>query len=162
MVCFSFKETHLFGLAPELSPVYRHVLYTYRAKHNTSFGDYYHPNFTTNDTHHPKGFQGYNSGVILFNLSAIRKSKIYPQLLTNASVTSLAEKYTFRGHLGDQDFYTLIGYEYPEVVYRMSCGFNRQLCVWWREHGYKDVFDFYFKCEESVVVLHGNCNSRIS
>lgn len=159
---FSFKESELFGLAPEQSPVYRHVLYMYRAKHNTTFGDYYHENFTINTTHHPKGFQGYNSGVILFNLNAIRKSKIFPQLLTNTTVTSLTEKYMFRGHLGDQDFYTLIGYEYPDLVHSLSCGFNRQLCVWWRDHGYKDVFNYYFKCKSHIVVLHGNCNSRIS
>lgn len=159
---FSFKETELFGLAPEQSPVYRHVLYMYRAKHNTTFGDYYHPNFTLNDTHHPNGFQGYNSGVILFNFSAIRESKIYPQLLTNSSVSSLAGKYMFRGHLGDQDFYTLMGYEYAELIHKISCGFNRQLCVWWRDHGYKNVFEYYFKCDDPIVVLHGNCNSNIS
>lgn len=141
--------------------MYRHVLYTYRSKHNTTFGDYHHSNFTKNTTHHPNGFQGYNSGVILLNLSAMRKSNKYAEMLTNTTVVNLTKKYAFRGHLGDQDFYTIIGYEHPELIHTMSCGFNRQLCVWWRENGYKDVFDYYFKCEDPIVILHGNCNSKI-
>lgn len=133
----------------------------YRAKHNTTFGDYYHPQYSRNVPFHPHGYQGYNSGVILFNLSAIRESKLYPNLLKNDTVNKLVRKYTFRGHLGDQDFYTLIGYEYPSLIRTLSCGFNRQLCTWWRDHGYKDVFNYYFNCTHSVVVLHGNCNSKI-
>ncbi|GJQ78856.1 hypothetical protein Trydic_g8648 [Trypoxylus dichotomus] len=52
----------LFGLAPELTPVYRHVLYNYKLQHNTSLGDYYHDYNITMGAH-PRGFQGYNSGI---------------------------------------------------------------------------------------------------
>lgn len=67
----------------------------------------------------------------------------------------------FRGHLGDQDFYTLVGYEHPHLIQTLNCGFNRQLCTWWRDHGYSSIFADYFKCNHDVVVLHGNCNTRI-
>lgn len=156
----SFGNETLFGLAPELTPVYRHVLYSYKLQHNTSLGDYYHDYNTTSGIH-PRGFQGYNSGVILFNLSAIRKSNYYNKVLSKDYVDKLATKYNFKGHLGDQDFYTLLGFEEPQLFHTLNCGLNRQLCTWWRDHGYKDIFYNYFKCKHRVIVLHGNCNTRI-
>ncbi|KAG5890576.1 hypothetical protein JTB14_012704 [Gonioctena quinquepunctata] len=62
---------------------------------------------------------------------------------------------TFRGHLGDQDFYTLVGNEYPHLIQTLNCKFNRQLCTWWRDHGYSNIFEHYFKCNHDIVVLHG-------
>ncbi|KAJ3655311.1 hypothetical protein Zmor_014446 [Zophobas morio] len=156
-----FKTTALYGLAPELTPVYKHVLQIYKSKHNSTFGEYYHLKNITSHMPHPKGFQGYNSGVVLINLSAIRNSKEYSVIIKNETVTSLTAKYKFRGHLGDQDFYTLLGFEYPHLIQTLHCGFNRQLCVWWRDHGYRDVFNFYFKCKHPTVILHGNCNTKI-
>ncbi|KAL3281059.1 hypothetical protein HHI36_004283 [Cryptolaemus montrouzieri] len=159
-----FKSTALFGLAPELSPVYRHVLRHYRAKHNTTtFGDYYHWNKTrAPNAPHSNGFQGYNSGVVLFNLEAIRNSEEFTLLLIKESLENLTEKYDFKqGHLGDQDFYTLIGCEYPHLIQTLNCGFNRQLCEWWKNNGYRDVFHLYAHCNQKIVIVHGNCNTEI-
>ncbi|XP_044268502.1 xyloside xylosyltransferase 1 isoform X1 [Tribolium madens] len=156
-----FKPSALYGLAPELTPVYRHVLQSYKVKKNSTFGEYYHSTAISRNMQHPRGFQGYNSGVVLINLDAIRKSKEYSKIIRNETVQYLTSKYKFRGHLGDQDFYTLMGFEYPDLIQTINCGFNRQLCVWWREHGYRDVFDFYFKCQHPTVILHGNCNTKI-
>ncbi|XP_017770644.1 PREDICTED: xyloside xylosyltransferase 1 [Nicrophorus vespilloides] len=158
----NFGNGTLFGLAPELSPVYRHILYSFKQKHNSTFGDFYHDKEVKAGEPHPKGFQGYNSGVILFNLSAIRKSEAYREIIKKESVSAMVEKFKFRGHLGDQDFYTLVGYERPEMIHTLNCGFNRQLCTWWRDRGgYNDIFNDYFKCKHKIVVLHGNCNTRI-
>lgn len=160
LIC-RFKKSALFGLVPELTPVYRHVLHSYRTKNqNSTFGDYYHTDSISNAVH-PRGFQGYNSGVVLLHLSNIRKSQIYKEILSNGTVNILTNKYNFKGHLGDQDFYTLIGFEYPTLIQTLNCGFNRQLCTWWRDHGYSDVFQNYFKCDHEIVVLHGNCNTKI-
>ncbi|VEN38612.1 unnamed protein product [Callosobruchus maculatus] len=159
--CDLFKPTALFGLAPELTPVYRHILHMYKAKHNTTFGDYYNTDAPTSNSIHPKGFQGYNSGVVLINLKAQRNSTEFPMIITNETVYRMTSKYRFRGHLGDQDFYTLVGYEYPHLIQTLNCGFNRQLCTWWRDHGYIKIFDKYFKCQHETVVLHGNCNTKI-
>lgn len=157
----SFKPTALFGLAPELTPVYRHVLHIYKTKHNTSFGDFYDTNNVLNKSlTHPKGYQGYNSGVVLLNFERIRKSEEFKMLTQFNIVQNMTVKYSFKGHLGDQDFYTLLGYEYPHLIQTLHCGFNRQLCIWWRDHGYKDVFDKYSKCLHETIILHGNCNTR--
>jgi len=36
-----------------------------------------------------------------------------------------------------------------------------QLCTWWKDHGYSDIFDAYFRCEGNIKMYHGNCNTRI-
>lgn len=158
---FRFKPTALFGLAPELTTVYRHILHIYKRTHKTSFGEFYHQHPISYQSVHPRGFQGYNSGVVLINFELLRESGEFRLLITKENVRNITEKYKFRGHLGDQDFYTLMGFEYPHLVQTINCGFNRQLCTWWRDHGYQNIFDYYFKCDHPIVVLHGNCNTKI-
>ncbi|XP_030886532.1 xyloside xylosyltransferase 1 [Leptonychotes weddellii] len=109
----------------------------------------------------PEGLPGFNSGVMLLNLEAMRQSALYGRLLEPAQVQQLADKYRFRGHLGDQDFFTMIGMEHPELFHVLDCTWNRQLCTWWRDHGYSDVFEAYFRCEGHVKIYHGNCNTPI-
>lgn len=147
-----FGSKALFGLAPELTPVYRHVLYLYRNKHpETMFGE----------PGHFKGYPGYNSGVVLFNLDRLRKSSEYNEIVKKDNVDLMTEKYHFKGHLGDQDFYTLLGMEKPELIHTIDCGWNRQLCTWWRDHGYTNVFANYSRCDSETKLWHGNCNTPI-
>ncbi|XP_032678372.1 xyloside xylosyltransferase 1-like [Odontomachus brunneus] len=148
----NFDKEALFGLAPELSPVYRHVLSSYRNNHpHTLFGE----------SRHKGGYPGYNSGMVLFNLEKLRKSRAYNEIVSKESVDAITEKYRFKGHLGDQDFYTLLGMEKPELIYTVDCGWNRQLCTWWRDHGYADVFANYSECHSETKLWHGNCNTPI-
>ncbi|KAK3740952.1 hypothetical protein QZH41_017790 [Actinostola sp. cb2023] len=147
----NFKDTNIMGLAREQSPVYRHIFYKYRMAHkDTLIGD-----------PPPNGIPGFNSGVVLFNLENMRKSSVYNHILEGQPIKSLSEKYDFRGHLGDQDFFTLLSAEFPELFYIVPCSWNRQLCQWWRENGYADVFDLYYNCSEPVHVYHGNCRTPI-
>lgn len=147
-----FGEKALFGLAPELTPVYRHVLYLYRNKHpKTMFGE----------PGHFGGYPGYNSGVVLFNLDRLRSSEEYKQAVRKETVDAMTDKYHFKGHLGDQDFYTLLGMEKPELIHTIDCGWNRQLCTWWRDRGYADVFANYSRCDSKTKLWHGNCNTPI-
>ena len=147
-----FDSQQLMGLAPELSPVYRHILYLYRNKHKmTLLGE-------------PKGrgFPGFNSGIVLMKLNKLRQSELFKSLMTNStSLQQLVSKYSFKGHLGDQDFYTLVGLEHPELFYILPCNWNRQLCQWWKSKGYDDVFEQFYECKGVISLYHGNCNSQI-
>lgn len=190
-----FAPDHLFGLAPELTPVYRHILYRYRANYpNTDFGSpfYLSPSSQTaanndnlhnnnmvseesslvlHNSHHSlrkldrhsskHGYPGLNSGVVLLHLQRIRNSRLYHHQLQDAEVRKLTSKYMFKGHLGDQDFFTLLGYEFPNLIYRLDCVWNRQLCTWWKDHGYSEVFEKYFTCKGRIKMYHGNCNARV-
>lgn len=109
----------------------------------------------------PDGKTGFNSGVKLVNLEEMRNSQIYNELLQKENSSKLAKKYEFKGHLGDQDFYSLISFDHPGLFYTLPCQWNRQLCTWWKNNGYQNVFDLYFKCSPPFYVIHGNCNTPI-
>ena len=75
----------------DLAPHYYHVLRFYRELNpGTHVGD-------------PGRFQGFNTGVVLFNLDRMRQSELYNSLVENKNgmVDQLAEKYKFRSHLGE-------------------------------------------------------------
>ncbi|XP_077204014.1 xyloside xylosyltransferase 1 [Paroedura picta] len=147
----NFPEGAVIGIAREMQPVYRHIFWQYRQEHpGTKVGE-----------PPPDGLPGFNSGVLLLNLDAMRQSALYNRLLEPEAAWHLAEKYHFKGHLGDQDFFTLAGMEHPELFHVLDCTWNRQLCSWWRDHGYSEVFDRYFQCEGPVKIYHGNCNTPI-
>lgn len=103
--------------------------------------------------------------MLLLELGKLRKSELYDSLLDHATIDALTSKYQFKGHLGDQDFFTLVGMEHEDMFYVLPCEWNRQLCRWWGEHGYEHVFDQYFRCEGDangeIKILHGNCNTDI-
>lgn len=83
----NFGKEALFGLAPELTPVYRHVLYLYRSKHPTTmFGE----------PRHKGGYPGYNSGMVLFNLERLRNSRVYNETVSKKNVDAMTEKYNFQ------------------------------------------------------------------
>ena len=65
------------------------------------------------------------------------------------------------GHLGDQDFFTLLSMRHDNLFHHLPCTWNRQLCDWWRNHGYADIFHRYYSCSGHIDILHGNCNTPI-
>ncbi|KAK6314323.1 xyloside xylosyltransferase 1 [Coregonus clupeaformis] len=146
-----FPPGAVIGIAREMQPVYRHTFWQYRKEN---------PQSRVGEPP-PDGLPGFNSGVMLLDLGAMRTSALYNQLLEPRNVTLLADQYHFRGHLGDQDFFTMIGMEHPGLFHELACGWNRQLCTWWREHGYGDVFQLYYHCDGPVYIFHGNCNTPI-
>lgn len=144
-----FGPEAVMGLAQEQQPVYRHMLHRYRdANKGTHLGNA-----------GPGGFAGFNSGVLLMDLSRMRASALYARIFNTSMITDLTAKYSFKGHLGDQDMYTLIACEHPELFLSLPCAWNRQLCVWWRDHGYSDVFEQYWRCDMPIHVWHGNCKT---
>ncbi|XP_050430473.1 xyloside xylosyltransferase 1 [Adelges cooleyi] len=149
----NFTDTEIFGLAPELSPVYHHILWKWR--------------YFQGEKRKPKAergnMQGLNSGVVLLNLERMRNnnSVLYDRLISPQWISTVVQKYLFKGHLGDQDWYTLVSFEYPEMIYQLECGWNRQLCTWWKHHGYAETFDSFAKCDGKINLYHGNCNTPI-
>ena len=145
----NFKPDSVMGLAHEMQPVYRHTFWSFRQKNpGTRVGE-----------PPPTGLTGFNSGVVLLNLDRMRKSVEYNNMIDGKKVKELTEKYGFKGHLGDQDFFTLISMEREGLFYVLPCSWNRQLCIWWKDKGYQDVFDLYHKCEGKINIWHGNCNT---
>lgn len=147
-----FSERNIIGIARENQPVYRHLFHQYRGKNPS----------TRVGAPPPSGLTGFNSGVLLLNLEKMRLSNAYNSLIDSSkTLERLKQKYSFQGHLGDQDFYTLTCLENEELYFVLPCSWNWQLCVWWRDHGYSQVFDQYYICSEKIKIYHGNCNSNI-
>uniref|UniRef100_A0A8D2B5D1 Xyloside xylosyltransferase 1 n=1 Tax=Sciurus vulgaris TaxID=55149 RepID=A0A8D2B5D1_SCIVU len=120
------------------------------------------PNPTTRVGGPPlNGLPGFNSGVMLLSLEAMRQATLHTACWSPPTCSNWPASTTSTGHLGDQDFFTMISMEHPELFHVLSCTWNRQLCTWWRDHGYSDVFEAYFHCEGHVKIYHGNCNTPI-
>ncbi|CAF0878639.1 unnamed protein product [Adineta ricciae] len=150
-----FNQSQIVGIARENQPVYRHLLWSYRQENpHTLLGN-----------PPPNGTTGFNSGVLLLDLSKIRQSTLFNSYLENASlIQHLIHKYHFNHpHLGDQDFYTLLSFEHRDLFYILPCHWNRQLCTWWKGKGYDDVWDSYFNCnnDQKISIYHGNCNTPL-
>ncbi|XP_045128346.1 xyloside xylosyltransferase 1-like isoform X2 [Portunus trituberculatus] len=147
-----FTPSNVMGMTQEQSPVYRHLLSVYRRTH---------PNTTLGSPPSEGGFTGFNSGVVLIDINKLRESQIIKSYQKRPKLVERTQHYSFQGHLGDQDLYTLIALDHPELFYSLPCGWNRQLCDWWRGHGYQAVFDLYFNCPEELKIIHGNCKTPI-
>ncbi|ESO99499.1 hypothetical protein LOTGIDRAFT_113431, partial [Lottia gigantea] len=145
----NFAENNVIGLARENQPVYRHLFSSYRS-HNPG---------TRVGSPPPNGLSGFNSGVVLLNIKRMGSSSQYNELINPEVLQRMTKTYDFKGHLGDQDFFTLLSLEHEDLFYVLPCTWNRQLCVWWRDKGYEDVFDLYFKCNGKINIYHGNCNT---
>ena len=148
-----FTRENVLGIAHEMQPVYRHQFWEYRNSHpGTRVGD-----------PPPHGLPGFNSGVLLLDLEKMRSSTLYNSLITVESIEKLTAEFKFKGHLGDQDFFTLVAMKHEQLFYVIPCNWNRQLCTWWRDTGgYKgEAFDVYHRCKGAVKLYHGNCNTPI-
>ena len=146
-----FTKDNVIGIGRDMQPVYRHTFWKYRQENpGTRVGD-----------PPPNGLTGFNSGVLLLNLENMRNSKLYNSLINGESVKQLTEEFHFKGHLGDQDFFSLLNMKYEELFHVLPCEWNRQLCQWWRDKGYQQVFDLYFNCDAEPKIYHGNCNTPI-
>ena len=71
--------------------------------------------------------------MVLYNLARMRESPEYNRLLSSEEVRRVMTKYGYPVSLGDQDWFTNIGFEAPHMFYRLPCQFNAQLSVqFWR------------------------------
>ena len=147
--------------------VWRHLLWKYRKENpGTLLGN-----------PPPHGNPGYNSGVLLLHLHRMRMSDLYNSYLEPERLHQLLQKfvnwwncnffyqifsrYSFTGHLGDQDFYTLLSFEQPQLFQTLDCSWNKQLCQWWKDKGYEGIFDQYFKCHQPhIKIWHANCDTQ--
>ncbi|OQR75516.1 xyloside xylosyltransferase 1-like, partial [Tropilaelaps mercedesae] len=145
-----FTKDNLIGIAPDLQPHYRAEFSLYRRNHSGT------------DVGLPRpGKQGFNTGVMLMDFGRMSNSKRYNNLLVKKSLLELTQKYEFYGYLGHQDFFTILGIEYPEMFYLLDCTWNRQLDTSWKVHYNLKIFELYHRCPGPIRIYHGNGNNKI-
>ncbi len=78
-------------------------------------------------------------------------------------LTALAAKYKLtNAHLGDQDMYTLLALEHPQLFAHLPCQWNRQLCRYWFGPQLYAAEEPRWACPGPVHLWHGNCNSKFA
>jgi len=141
----------LMGIAVDLSPNYYNYLEPYRRLHPSSrFGL-------------PGRFQGFNTGVVLYNLEAMRASSVYNRQLDPGAVSQLLEEFMYSFTLAEQDWFTNLGFRHPELFHVLSCRFNRQTSIQFLKPPLEDIFEQFHSCgnKSEVLIYHGNgCGPR--
>ena len=150
-----FTAEQYWGSAYEQGPYYMVVLNEYRTAH---------PRTRLGSPPRQLGHPGLNTGVLLVYTSRLRqRSSAINGYLSARNYEFLVNRFMVRDNLvlGGQDFLTLMSFEHPEMFRVLSCSWNRQLCMWFKENGFSDVFDSYHECRHKAKILHGNCNTTI-
>ena len=97
----------------------------------------------------------------------MRSSRLYNEFLTGDRVRQLHSLYIFDYSLGDQDWFSELGFSHPNLFHILSCQFNRQtsiqvnmtekkLNVKMTETEYLEQQSFFF----STFLRHGRWNLR--
>ena len=147
------KKGEIMYITREMQPIYDLSTIVYRRTHKDS----------PIGMPPPKGKPGFNTGVVLLNLKHMRNNTLYNSYLDDPKKTSdLKNQYKFHGHLGDQDFFTLLSFEHDGMFRYLPCQWNRQLCTWWKTRGRNNWdWDAYHNCTPPIFIYHGNCDTPI-
>ena len=141
----NLEDDAIMEIGLDMSPHYR-----------TQLGDYYKTDILS-ELGMPGRFQGLNTGVVLFHLEKMRRSKEYNQHITPEKVTALFQHYRTKMTVGDQDWFTLLSFTEPQLFTILPCQYNAQTSMqYW--HSHKETFHDYHHCDElsKIKIFHRN------
>jgi len=84
------------------------------------------------NTRDEERLRGFNTGVVLYNLDRMRESKLYQSGLTPENFLTVRKEGMIPEvelSLGDQDYFTLLSWRYPQLFKILPCEWNRQISV---------------------------------
>lgn len=143
---FDEMSDEIMAVGLDLSPHYRKFLLKYLKKNPDS----------------PLGLpgkqQGFNTGVVLYRFDNMRKSNLYNSYITPERVNELTKLYMYNMTLGDQDWFTNLGFSQPELFYLLPCQFNAQTSIQYLRPPWESVFDEYHYCDKkrNMKIIHRN------
>ena len=135
-----FSEDEMMSIAANQSPYYYLATAAYRALNpHTKVGQ-------------PGKFQGLNTGVVLMDLDKMRKNQLYAEEIELERMVTLHTSFLPSADwgLGDQEWLTLLGWQYPSLIRQLPCQFNRQVTSTKGRERWKT----YFSCEEKTKIMH--------
>merc|ERR1719483_700444 len=125
---FNNIKDEIMAVGLDLSPHYRKFLADYLIVHpDTPLGL-------------PGKQQGFNTGVVLYRFDNMRKSKLYNSYFTPDKVTELTKLYMYNMTLGDQDWFTNLGFSHPELFSVLPCQYNAQTSIQYLQPPWESVF----------------------
>merc|ERR1711976_1109535 len=132
-----FSVDNIFACANDRAPHYRTMLDAvgfFRQNPDTILGE-------------PGRFQGLNVGVLLLRLDRMRSNPIFNYYLSSEGMTQLVNRYGFtNSSLGAQDWFTLLSFDVPDIIYPLDCKFNRQLSTNYKKDPWTEIFSNYYSC----------------
>ena len=135
-----FTTQHLIGIGLDLSPNYYHQLESYRKHHpDSKFG-------LAGKT------QGFNTGVVLYNLKAMRQSTLYNSYLLPSMVNKVVKQFMYKFTLAEQDWFTNLGYIHPHMFFILPCKFNRQTSIQFLKPPWEEIFESFHSCKPKALV----------
>ena len=102
--------------------------------------------------------QGFNTGVVLYNLAKMRVSKEYNKYISERRMVEMVERYELESTLAEQDWFTLLGWEKPELFHLLPCEYNLQTDVEYRKNSkeVEQLWDTFRNCNEEPKIIHSN------
>ena len=143
---FKLMDKAMIGIGPDLTPHYYSFLKGYIDRNvNSSLGL-------------PGKMQGFNTGVVLYNLDSMRKSALYNWYVTAEGVDYLMNKYGYKMFLAEQDWMSNLGFSHPTLFYNLPCNFNRQTSIDYLRPPWLDLFHQYHMCDKptNIKIFHRN------
>lgn len=95
-----------------------------------------------------KGGAGKNGGVQLLDLAAMRREPLYDAVLDRVASGADGRRI---GYLGDQTLYSYIAMDYPFLMHRLPCEWNRQISM---HFGFRN--ETVHSCPRRCGILHAN------
>ena len=89
----------------------------------------------------PGELQGVNTGVVLLHLERMRRSEKFNRYLEPEAIDELCEEFSFKGFIGDQDWWNLVVWDSPEMLFPLHCSFNFQTTEQFNTGPWKEVND---------------------
>jgi len=136
-----FSENEVMSISNNQSPYYYLITQGYRDLHPDS------------KVGSPGKFQGFNTGVVLFDFDKMRNNSIY---MEETKLNKMVELHNLflpakDWGLGDQEWLTLLGWKLPQMIHHLPCQYNRQTTTrGLKEEKWKD----YFQCDHVTKLFH--------
>lgn len=143
---FDKMQSKVMGVGLDMSPHYRKNLKRYlELRPNSDLGL-------------PGPKQGLNTGVVLYHLENMRRSHIYNENVDPLMAESLMKKFLYNITLGDQDWFTNLCWDHPDLFYILPCTFNAQTSLQYLAPPWESVFDSYHYCDakKNLKIVHRN------
>ncbi|XP_023341624.1 xyloside xylosyltransferase 1 [Eurytemora carolleeae] len=139
------EDSELIAVGPDLSPHYYLKLAAYREK------------FPETAVGQPGKTQGFNTGVVIYDLERLREINHLREYISPEYIKYLVNKYMFFGTVGDQDFFTMLGWEHPELFYSLPCSLNYQTYLEKiTTEEFRRNYTSFINCPEYPLIIHSN------
>ena len=94
--------------------------------------------------------------MVLYNLARMRASKEYNQQFAGIKMLEMVEKYEMESTLAEQDWFTLLGWEKPDLFHPLPCEYNVQTDTEYKTRQLINLWEKYRDCQGKHKIIHFN------